>query len=86
MIVRIPIVPVCNDSDENISATARFARELGKNLIQIDLLPYHIFGSLIYGQLGKVYKLEDVEQPGDDHMQRLKEIVEFCSVQAQIGG
>ena len=86
MIVRIPIVPGCNDSDENIAATARFAGKLGKNLIRIDLLPYHLFGSQTYGRLGSVYKLEDVEPPSDDRMQQLKEIVESFGIQAQIGG
>ncbi|KKN81320.1 hypothetical protein LCGC14_0320670 [marine sediment metagenome] len=86
IIVRIPVVPGCNDSDENISATARFARELGKNLIRIDLLPYHKFGTQTYDKLGKMYKLKDVESPSDERMQQLKEIVESYGVQAQIGG
>ena len=86
IILRVPVVPSCNDSDENISATARFAKELGKNLIRIDLLPYHKFGTQTYGQLDRKYKLEDVEPPSDDRMQRLKEIVESCGIQAQIGG
>ena len=86
LIVRIPVVPGCNDSDENISATARFAGELGKNLIRIDLLPYHKFGTQTYDKLGRMYKLKDVESPSDERMQQLKEIVESCGVQAQIGG
>ncbi len=86
MIVRIPIVPGCNDSDENILDTARFASKLGENLKRIELLPYHKFGTQTYGQLGKEYKLADVESPGDDHLERLKQIVESCGVRAQIGG
>jgi len=86
MIVRIPVVPGCNDSDDNISATARFAAELGENLKRIELLPYHEFGTQTYGRLGKEYKLADVDPPSDDHMERLKEIVESCGVRAQIGG
>ncbi len=86
MIVRIPVVPGCNDSDENIAATAKFAGELGENLIRIDLLPYHLFGSQTYSRLGRVYKLEGVQPPSDDRMQRLKELVESLGVKAQIGG
>jgi pyruvate formate lyase activating enzyme len=86
MIIRIPIVPGLNDSDDNISATARFAAELGENLQRIELLPYHKFGTQTYGQLGWKYELADVEPPSDDHMKRLKDIVESCGVKAQIGG
>jgi pyruvate formate lyase activating enzyme len=86
MIIRIPVVPGLNDAEENISATARFAAELGENLKRIDLLPYHKFGTQTYGRLGKTYTLEDVEPPDDARMQALKNIVESCGVAAQIGG
>jgi len=86
MIIRIPVVPGYNDSDDNILATARFATELGENLNRIDLLPYHKFGSQTYARIGKAYKLEDVEPPSDGPMKRLQEIVESCGVRAQIGG
>jgi pyruvate formate lyase activating enzyme len=86
MIIRIPVIPGCNDSDDNITATARFAFDLGENLKRIELLPYHKFGTQTYSQLGEDYKLTDVEPPSDDHMTRLKEIIESCRVKAQIGG
>ncbi len=86
MIIRIPTVLGYNDSDDNILATARFAAELGENLKRIELLPYHKFGTQTYSRLGREYELTDVEPPSDDHMKRLKEIVESCGVRAQIGG
>lgn len=86
MIIRIPVIPGCNDSDDNITATARFAFDLGENLKRIDLLPYHKFGTQTYSRIGMEYKLKDVEPPSDDHLIRLKEIVESCGVKAQIGG
>ena len=86
MIIRIPVIPGCNDSEENITATARFASNLGENLKRIDLLPYHKFGTQTYIRIGMEYKLTDVESPSDDHMIRFKEIVESFGVKAQIGG
>ena len=86
MIIRIPVVPSYNDSDDNILATARFAAGLGENLKRVELLPYHKFGIQIYSRLGREYKLKDVEPPSDDHMKRLKEIVESCGIRAKIGG
>ena len=32
------------------------------------------------------YKLAHVEPPSDDHMNRLRELVESCGVKAQTGG
>lgn len=86
MIIRIPVVPGCNDSDDNIMDTAGFAAGLGENLLRIDLLPYHKFGTQTYARLGLEYRLTDVQPPSDEHMQRLKAIVEASGVKAQIGG
>lgn len=86
LIIRIPVIPGLNDSEENISKTAEFALTLGKNLKRIDLLPYHKFGSMTYTRIGMEYKIEDIEPPSDAHMKKLKEIVESCGVIAQIGG
>ena len=86
MIVRIPVVPGCNDSDDNIRATGSFVAGLGENLKRVELLPYHKFGTQTYGRLGREYGLTGVESPGDEHMERLREIVESCGVSAQIGG
>ncbi len=86
VIMRIPMVPGHNDSDDNILDTASFAARLGENLTRIELLPYHQFGTQTYGRLGREYELSDIEPPGDDHMERLKGIVEACGVAVQIGG
>jgi pyruvate formate lyase activating enzyme len=80
------VIPGCNDSNNNITATAKFAFNLGENLKRIELLPYHKFGTQTYSRLGEEYKLTDVEPPSDDHMTMLKEIIESCGVKAQIGG
>jgi len=85
-IIRTPIVPGYNGSDENVLATARFAAGLGENLLRYELLPYHEFGLPTYSQLGIEYGLAHVKPPGDDRMKKLKELVESCGVEAQIGG
>ncbi|MFW9785803.1 MAG: glycyl-radical enzyme activating protein, partial [Candidatus Heimdallarchaeota archaeon] len=86
MIIRIPVIPGYNDSDENVKATARFAAKLGVNLKRIELLPYHKFGTQTYVRIGMEYKLPDVEPPSEAHMLQLKGFVESCGVKAQIGG
>jgi pyruvate formate lyase activating enzyme len=86
LIVRIPVVPGHNDSDDNILLTAEFARALGDNLKGIELLPYHGLGVQTYAELGRKYELHDVLPPDQRHMRRLEEIVESRGVSARIGG
>ncbi len=86
LIIRIPVLPGHNDSDDNIVNTAKFAAELDSNFQRIELLPYHKFGTQNYSGLGREYTLADIEPPDDDHMTRLKELVESCGIDAQIGG
>jgi len=86
IIIRIPLIPGLNDSEENILNTAKFASELGGNFLRIELLPYHKFGTGNYEQLGREYKLKDTEPPSEEHMNNLKKIIESCGVKVQIGG
>ena len=86
IIIRIPLIPGYNDSEENLLNTAKFATELGENLLRIELLPYHKFGTGIYEQLGRIYELKDVEPPSEECMLKKKELIESCGVKAQIGG
>lgn len=85
-IIRIPIIPGYNDSEENLLNTAKFAAELGENLLRIELLPYHRFGIGTYEQLGRIYELKDVEPPSEEYMLKLKKLIESCGVKAQVGG
>lgn len=83
--VRVPTIPGCNDSDENILATARFVRdELGPE-VGIHLLPYHRLGESKNESLGRTMDLS-VTVPSDEHMRHLMQIVESCGLYCQIGG
>ncbi len=83
--VRVPTIPGCNDSDENIAATARFvAEELGPD-VPVHLLPYHRLGESKNESLGREAGFT-AAPPSDEHMQRLKALVESFGLTAQIGG
>ena len=75
MVIRVPVVPGHNDSEENIVATSRFAAGLGKGFQGIELLPYHRLGTTRYSQLDMTYELDGLESPDDDHMKWLKDLV-----------
>lgn len=78
IIVRIPVIPGINDSEENISRTAALTAELG--IGTLELLPYHNLGEVKYGQLGRKYALSEIKAPDED---RMKEIAELAK--ASIG-
>lgn len=84
LIVRIPVIPGCNDSSDNIRQTAQFAKEIGA--IELHLLPYHRLGKTKYDKIGRQYLLADVTPPARDKMLMLKDIVESVGVQCVIGG
>lgn len=85
VIIRVPVIPGYNDSDENIAATAEFAAaKLGKD-VAVHLLPYHRLGDSKKESLGEEVTLH-IEVPSDEHMQHLKSIVESFGLASQIGG
>jgi pyruvate formate lyase activating enzyme len=73
VIIRIPVIPGCNDSVENVSASVRFLAEVG--FVQVELVPYHRFGVPKYAQYGMTYVLSDCRSVSEDEMRMLREIV-----------
>lgn len=65
IIVRIPMIPGVNDSDENLAAVAGFCKSLPK-LREIELLAYHRLGLETYRHLGREYSLKDLLPPAQD--------------------
>lgn len=82
--LRIPVIPGCNDDDENIKAVGMFAAALGSG-VKVNLLPYHKLGDSKSESLGRPREL-GIEVPGSTHMEHLKELIESCGVEAKIGG
>ncbi len=84
--IRIPVIPTFNDSEEEIRAIARFAKEL-HHIEKIHLLPYHRLGQDKYDGLGREYLMKDIVPPKAEHMKRLKRAAESESgLICQIGG
>ncbi len=73
VIIRIPVVPGCNDSAESIRETARSVAGLGFK--QTELVPYHRLGVSKYAQYGMVYPLAGCEPLPQEHLDDLREIV-----------
>jgi len=86
IILRLPVIPGLNDSEKNILKTASFARSLGKNILRLELLPYHQFGEHGYDELERTYTLEKIKEPPDEHMKRLQEIARTADIEVAVGG
>ncbi len=69
MIIRIPLIPGINDSEENLDETARFVSRLDKKL-HVDLLPYHRLGLGKYEMLDRDYALRDTEYLTEEQLHK----------------
>lgn len=85
LIIRTPVIPTFNDTEDEIRAIAEFARSLG-TVKEMHLLPYHRIGSDKYAGLGRNYTMAHIEPPKKEHMQKLLEVVNSTGIQGRIGG
>ncbi len=83
MIIRVPLIPEHNDSEENIKALAGFMTELG--LTRIDLLPYHALGKTKYDRLGTEYKLGDLKPYDSNQVEEIKTLLESHGLEVGVG-
>ena len=84
LVIRTPVVPGFNDTEEQILAIARFAKEIGAK--EYHLLPYHRLGSDKYDGLSRSYSMKDIEPPEKEKMQYLLSVAERTGITCQIGG
>ncbi len=85
LIIRVPVIPGFNDTEDEIKDIAEFAASL-YGVKRMHLLPYHNYGFDKYIGLGREYELEAVKPPADEHMKKLLEIVNNTGLDGQIGG
>lgn len=81
-IIRVPLIPGLNDSDENISKLGQFMKDCG--LPKVDLLPYHRFSTSKHKALGFSYMLDDVPDPGQEKLQQKAKILKKFGLEVSI--
>jgi pyruvate formate lyase activating enzyme len=69
--LRFVLVPGFTDDEDNVASIARFAAGLG-NVERVDVLPFHQIGRFKWKKLGLNYKLEGVEPPCRDLIERTR--------------
>lgn len=86
LLARLPLIPGCNDSPENLAATAAFvANELAPS-IRVHVLPYHRLGETKYERLEKSGGAFSAEPPDDARMAEVRQIFESYGLTAVVGG
>ena len=83
--IRIPLIPGCNDSNENLCAVCKFAQTLPL-LAEIDLLPLHHLGSARYHALAREYPIESLPLYDETVLNDLKTMVESFGLKCNIIG
>lgn len=90
LVIRIPVIPKHNNTEENIRATAEFiAIELKNCVKQVQLLPYRPLGEEKYKSLGKDYPMGSFQIPErtlwEENIRHLTEIMKTYGVPAVAG-
>ncbi len=71
--IRIPVIPLFNDDEANLRATAEFCKELGDAVTMVQLLPYHNMGTMKYLRISDE-PVAEATPPSDEKMNRIKEM------------
>jgi glycyl-radical enzyme activating protein len=83
ILLRMPVIPGFNDSDENAQATAAFMKSCGLN--EINLLPFHRLGASKYKQLGLDHAFEDQPAKTPEDLKPLAEVYQAQGLTCYIG-
>lgn len=73
IVIRRPLVPGVNDSQEDLQALGKFLEGLPA-IDHLQLLPYHKLGTDTYRKLGRNYQLSGVEIPAHEEMERCRQV------------
>ena len=85
LIVRMPVIPGVNDTDDNFRALGWLCRGL-ERLAGIQLLPYHRLGMETYRRMALPYDLESLEPPPEEEMERYAGILRQSGLSVSTGG
>jgi len=87
MMIRIPVIPGINDDPDHVERLRDLILSIKTgSLKKINLLPFHKIGSSKYKKFNMENRMEGVEPPTRDAMQKMKEFFMETGVKVKIGG
>ncbi|MFH0849664.1 MAG: glycyl-radical enzyme activating protein [Candidatus Bathyarchaeota archaeon] len=84
IVVRVPLIPSLNDSEEHLESLAGLLRDL--NVDAVEILPYHRLGVPKYESLGRRYALPDLEPHSEAHLLRVQERLRASGLNVVVEG
>ena len=85
VIVRIPLIPGCNDTLSEMTGIAEMIKGF-KSAPPVHILPYHQFAEQKYQPIGREYELKQIKPPASDHLRQLGQIFEERGLVVDIKG
>lgn len=85
LVVRVPVIPNFNYSQQQIEYICRFVRYLDQ-VTTLHLLPYMTVGVKKYATLGRDYQLAGIEPLTMDDLKPLQKVVEAHGLNCVLGG
>lgn len=70
-LIRMPLIPGCNDDNQQLQAVAAFLNSLDN--VQLEIMPYHRLGEPKYKRLGRYYKLK-CKTPSKNDIKKAKRL------------
>ena len=84
LIIRVPLIPGINDSEEELRKIARIAVDYLPQPGKVELLPYHRFGMGKYQMLDREYQLTELITQKDMEIQKDKQLFESFGLECEI--
>ncbi|MEN8226876.1 MAG: glycyl-radical enzyme activating protein [Bacteroidota bacterium] len=85
VIVRIPVIPGFNHSEDEMNQMIDFVSSL-ENIHEVHFLPYHTMGIEKYNMLGMEYSFGDTRQVRDTELAPYVQYAQLKELQTKIGG
>ena len=82
IVIRIPLIPGYNDSEENVRAMAEFVT--GIKVVRVDIIPFHQLGRKKYERLGMTYKLGEAKPYEEETIQAFKDAFQSYGLEVSI--
>lgn len=85
MVIRVPLIPGVNDSDEAFGDILAFCGQL-PGVSELHILPFHQVGASKYDMLAADYALAGWEEESADAAERCKALAEHAGMRVSLGG
>jgi pyruvate formate lyase activating enzyme len=83
MIVRVPVIPGFNDTEEDMHSIASFVLSL-LSVKRVNLLPYHELGRSKYGMFDRAYSLKGGEELSENRVETLRQVIQSAGLACDI--